>query len=157
MSKEKKYKTTSPGETQEVAREIVEGLLGKNRSNALVLALTGELGAGKTNLTQGVAEALGIRRIITSPTFVIMKRYDITRESPDIFKKYNIKNFYHLDAYRLNTAEELKELGWDEIISSPQNFVAVEWAEKVRDIIPPCAVWVEFKTEGEKKREITVK
>lgn len=156
MSKKKIYKTTSVRQTQQAARDIISRFLSAERSGAFVLALSGELGAGKTHFAQGVAKFFGVGRNITSPTFVIMKRYDIVAENTKLAKLYGIKNLYHFDAYRISAPSELKDLGWEDIASNAQNMVVVEWAEKVKDIIPADAVWVEFKGYNGAKRELTV-
>ena len=125
MSKKKKYNSTSPQETKKIAKEILGDFLPFN-GKSLVLALRGELGAGKTIFAQGVGEYLGISRIINSPTFVIMKRYDISRESKTPKKFKGMHNFYHFDCYRINSSDEILELGWQDIISADGNLVLVE-------------------------------
>lgn len=133
--------STSIEETKEFASSVLQELLDKNRDKALVIGLSGELGSGKTQFTQGVARGLGIKRNITSPTFVIMKRYG---------------NFYHFDCYRLHSPEEIKELGWENIISNPKNIIVVEWAEKIEDIMPADAIRIKFQDLGEGKRELKI-
>src|SRR3989338_4471234 len=83
---------------------------------ALVLSLEGELGAGKTTFTQGFAKGLGVKENPRSPTFVIMRVYEITPLNPPYFKgekRNRFSNFIHIDAYRIST-KDLKVLGWDE-------------------------------------------
>lgn len=96
----------------------------------MILALTGELGAGKTTFVQGFLSGLGVRRRAVSPTFILMRRFG---------------NVYHLDAYRLKEPRELEKIGFKEITADPQNVVLVEWADKVRCLIPRNATWIKFK------------
>jgi len=140
-------------ETQELPGEILKGLSSvKSKKTAAVLALVGELGGGKTTFVQGLAKALGVKEKITSPTFVIMKRFDIK-----ILRYCDIKNLYHIDCYRLNSPDELTALGLDEILKNPKNLIVIEWADKVESLIPKDAILVEFEWIGEEERKIIVK
>jgi tRNA threonylcarbamoyladenosine biosynthesis protein TsaE len=147
--KKREFITKNARETQKLAGEILEDALGvENRKTAAVLALQGELGGGKTTFTQGLAQALGVKEKITSPTFVILRR----------FKIYDLRftNLYHIDCYRLNSSNELTGLGFDEIIKDPKNLIVIEWADKVESLIPSDAVWLEFEWEGEEERKISL-
>ena len=115
-------------------------------SQAMVVALRGELGAGKTTFTQKVGEILGVAENMHSPTFVIMKIYNID------FRGF--KNFIHIDAYRIEKDSELLHLGWEEIISEPENLVFIEWPENVPGLIPENAKRIFFKHVDENTREI---
>ncbi len=115
------------------------------RATATVIALSGELGAGKTTFTQGIAVALGIHEAVTSPTFVIEKVYELENQP--------FKRLMHIDAYRLKDAHELEVLGWKEVILDPSNLVIVEWPERVADIIPKDAIHASFEGSGD-SREI---
>lgn len=109
-------------------------------SQAMVAALQGELGAGKTTFVQGAAKGLGIKEKILSPTFVIMKLYKI------LDTKYKIQRLYHIDCYRIKDEQDLLVLGWKEIVSDPKNLVFVEWPERVRKILPKKTISISFKT-----------
>lgn len=115
---------------------------------AVVLALAGELGSGKTNFVQGFARGLGIEEKITSPTFVLMKRFKI--------KDVRFKNFYHLDCYRIQKPKDILGLGLKEIINNPKNIVAMEWADKIRRALPKNAFWLKLKFVGKNTRKITI-
>ncbi len=129
-----------------IAREIIEKLKAESSNlTASILALSGDLGAGKTTLTQAIAAALGIEDNIVSPTFVIMKLY-----AP----KTGWKQLVHIDAYRLNSAAELEKLGWNELIADPGNLILIEWPEQVPGIIPERAMKVSLKHVSEEEREI---
>ena len=135
--------TSSSTETKKLAEKIVKEILKKRvKKRAFVIGLEGELGSGKTTFIQGFAKGLGIKEKILSPTFVIMKKFN---------------NFYHIDCYRVQRSKELLDLGFKEIISSPQSIVAVEWADKIKGIMPRNTLWINFKFIDEKKRKITLK
>ena len=114
-------------ETQKIAGDFVRDLSPKG-DIATVVGLYGDLGAGKTSFTQGVAKALNISESIVSPTFIIMKFYPVSVGGFD--------NMIHIDAYRLDKPEELLFLNWQEIISNPKNLVLIEWPERVSSIMP---------------------
>lgn len=143
--------TKSAEETKEVAAKIIKEINGvkKERAGALVLALKGDLGAGKTTFAQGLAKELGIKEKILSPTFVIMKHFNILA-----FKHFN--NFYHMDCYRLENAADMSGLGFEEILKNPANLAVIEWAEKIEEILPADTIWLEFEHSGGDKRKITV-
>lgn len=135
--------TENTKETQKVgeilAQEITKSKL--ENKKALVIGLEGELGSGKTTFVQGLANGLKIKERITSPTFVIMKR---------------IGWFYHIDCYRINSPQELIDLGFKEIINQTENLVVIEWAEKVKKNLPKNTYWINFKHFGQDKRRIII-
>ncbi len=139
----------SLAETKAVAQDFLAkiGDLGK-KNIATVVGLHGDLGSGKTTFTQAVAEILGVEDRVTSPTFVIMKKYEITKSGSAW--KYLI----HIDAYRLDKAEELAKLNWQEIIQNPDNLVLLEWPERVAEILPPDLISINFKFIDEATRQI---
>ncbi len=139
-------RTSNLAETCDLARTIIFRLRPKT-TNASILALSGDLGSGKTAFTQGVAQALGISDTITSPTFVIEKIYQVTG-SP-LWKR-----LIHIDAYRLNSGQELLALGFKEITKDPYNIIVIEWPERVADILPPEVQTISFKFINEEIREI---
>ena len=114
-------------ETEKIAKEFLVKISSTSKL-ATVVALSGELGAGKTAFTQAIAKHLGIKRKVNSPTFVVMRRYS--------FKHKNFKNLFHLDAYRLKNEKELLYLGWDDIIADPEHLIFIEWPENVAKIMP---------------------
>jgi tRNA threonylcarbamoyladenosine biosynthesis protein TsaE len=131
-------------ETLIYAETVLKSLTPKKE--ATILALRGDLGSGKTAFTKAVAKILGVKEHITSPTFVIMKRYALR----DLRYAFLI----HIDAYRLETAEELLHLGWEEIVKDPKNLICIEWPERVRGVIPKDAVNIMFRFIDEDSREI---
>jgi len=146
----KKYITTSNKETQKIGKEIagkfLDSVPGKN---AVVIGLKGNLGGGKTTFLQGFANGLGIKEKILSPTFVILKRFEVPG--------FRFKDFYHIDCYRLKDEKDILELGWNEIIADSRNIVAVEWPEKIKKAMPKNAVFMDFKFLDQNKREINFK
>lgn len=111
----------------------------------LVIALVGDLGAGKTTLTKGIGEALGIKRVINSPTFTIMKIYDTTHSK--------IKKLYHLDVYRLTNSESDFEL---EEYFYMDGLTVIEWAHIIDDIIPTNKWEIEIKDLGNTDRLVNL-
>lgn len=136
-----KYETNTPLETTRAGKDFLVRLLVVPHTQALVVGLYGDLGAGKTTFTQAIALGLGVTEIVASPTYVIEKIYKLNN-SP-------FEHFIHFDAYRLEKSAELRALGWDEIIANPKNLVVIEWPEMVADIMPKEHVKVQF-THGAK-------
>ena len=138
-------KSKSVAETERFAQDFVQKLaLGKR---ATVIGLVGDLGSGKTTFVQFAAKALGVTHHVTSPTFVIMKFYKLFTT--------HYKLFIHIDAYRLESAQELLDLGWRDIASDPQNLVLVEWADRVVEALPKDARQISFAFIDENTRDIT--
>jgi len=108
----------------------------------MVFALTGGLGAGKTHWTKGFAAALGAGGDVTSPTFSLVHEY------PARFP------IFHFDFYRLDSADELIGLGWDEYLEAG-GVVVAEWADKFPDLIPPDAVWLAFSVDPDGGRTVS--
>ncbi len=133
--------TESARETQELGKSFADNLKGGE-----ILALTGDLGSGKTTFVQGLAQGLGIPNRIISPTFILVREYDIKG-----------KKFYHVDLYRLegNLEQEIKNLGLEDIWSQEENIVVIEWAEKIKPFLPRTAKWIEFERVDEERRKIT--
>jgi len=116
---------------------------------AEVLGLIGDLGAGKTIFTQGVAEALGITEVVNSPTFVLMKVYNVSSQ------QRAVSRLVHVDAYRLSNSQELKDIGLDEYLGRKDTIVVIEWADKVKELLPKNSMIIEFKLgENENQRVI---
>lgn len=107
-----------------------------------VVLLYGELGAGKTTLTRGMAEYFGIKKTITSPTFTLMNVYRV--ES----KKYKVKRLAHIDTYRLENEKQLIEIGAEDYIGDPETVCVIEWPEKASGLLNGNRVkrvWIEVK------------
>jgi len=136
----KEFFAKNLNDTKKLAKNIADKIRRiKNNKNAVIIALQGDLGAGKTTFVQFFAKAVGIKNKLTSPTFVLMKKY---------------KNLYHIDCYRIRDAKDISALDFKEIISIPQNIVLIEWAEKIKKILPKNTIWLKFKIINEKQRKI---
>ncbi len=138
-------------ELDALAGKILDNLSSPSSGSgqANVLALSGDLGVGKTTFTQLLLKRLGVVEKVTSPTFVILKKYDID------FKNY--KKVWHMDCYRLENVKELEVLDFQEIIKDKESLIIIEWAEKIKGAIPADAFWMNFShggNEGERIIEI---
>ncbi len=136
--------TNSAQETKTWAQNYAQKL-----SNGQVLALNGDLGTGKTTFAQGLALGLGITDIVNSPTYVIMKIY------PSPHK--HIKQLVHIDAYRLQSGTDLETIGVMEYFSQTNTIILIEWAQKIKSILPKSTVFIDFKTINSKQRLINIK
>ncbi|KKU18835.1 MAG: Conserved hypothetical nucleotide-binding protein [Candidatus Nomurabacteria bacterium GW2011_GWA1_46_11] len=140
-----KIKTKNAKETRAFAQKLAKDFVEKR--GPLILALSGDLGTGKTTFTQSFAKALGVKKRILSPTFLIMKRFPL--------KMSNFQNLYHLDAYRIK-APDLKKLNVEDVFKG-QNIVLIEWADRVKEILPKGTIWIRFEHgKGENERQITI-
>ena len=121
-------------------------LLTTNLTPSSFIALSGDLGAGKTTFTKGIGKVLGVKRTINSPTFTIMKNYPTNGFN-------GINQLYHLDVYRLNNSMgdfELEEYFYLDGVT------VVEWCDIISDLIPDDYIRLDFKITDETKREITI-
>lgn len=143
MLEKNTYISHNREETLAYAKKLGESLRGGE-----VIAFYGELGAGKTTFVQGLAQGLGIKETVNSPTFTIMKLYDLEGEK--------IKKFCHIDTYRLNSFQELEDLGVEEYWQDKGTVSAVEWAEKVENMLPLGCIRIKLRSLGEEKREIII-
>jgi tRNA threonylcarbamoyladenosine biosynthesis protein TsaE len=142
-----KYESKNIEETQKIATDFVTGLSPKT-DGATVVGLYGNLGAGKTAFTQCVARTLGVVEKVLSPTFVIMKIYELENQA--------FKHLIHIDAYRMDSSDELAHLGWRDLISDPHNLILIEWPERVADIMPEH-IKINLQTlENETSRSIDI-
>lgn len=130
--------TNSYEETQKLGSDFAQKL-----DSVSVLALYGDLGSGKTTFIQGLAKGLGIKNKIISPTFIIMRSYDI-----------NPKTFYHVDLYRIKDEKDIRDLGLIELMRDPQNLFAIEWPEKIEKSLPEKRINLFFEYIDENKRKI---
>jgi tRNA threonylcarbamoyladenosine biosynthesis protein TsaE len=133
--------TCNADETSALGHSIGEKLHGGD-----ILALSGELGSGKTCFTGGVARGLGVSKDyqITSPTFTLINEYPA---------RYTL---YHFDVYRLDGPSDLDDLGYKEYFSG-NGVVVIEWADKIAQIIPQTAIYINFEYVDENKRAIIIK
>jgi len=149
-----KFITTSYEQTQKIGKKLAKEILNlKKNKNAVVIGLSGNLGGGKTTFIQGFAKGLGIKEKILSPTFVILKRFKITKPKTQNPKSEFI-NFYHFDCYRVKNEKDIIELGFEEVIKNPGNIIAIEWPERVKKVLPQKIIVINFKFTDKNKREV---
>ncbi|MFA6421827.1 MAG: tRNA (adenosine(37)-N6)-threonylcarbamoyltransferase complex ATPase subunit type 1 TsaE [Candidatus Buchananbacteria bacterium] len=135
--------TSSEQKTFEFAKTFAKRLKGGE-----VLCLIGDLGAGKTAFTKGLASGLDVKNIITSPTFVLMKVYSVHHDA--------IKKLAHIDAYRINSGEDLEAIGIDDYFNDKNCVTVIEWADRVKEIWPKNVTKINFKILEGDKRKVTV-
>ena len=135
--------TKSEEATQVFAKKYAETIGGGD-----VIGLIGDLGAGKTVFTRGLAEAFGIKRSVNSPTFTLMKVYKIPK------KESSIKHLVHIDAYRLKNAQELSSIGAEEYFGRVDTVTIIEWADKIKKILPKKTRFIKLKHDKDNKRII---
>jgi tRNA threonylcarbamoyladenosine biosynthesis protein TsaE len=145
----KKIKISSPAGTAKVAGELATKLAARlPGEGALVVALQGELGAGKTTFTKSFLKALGVKENVTSPTFILFRPYPLPSRYKLHVTSYTIA--YHIDCYRLEDPKELLKLGLKEMLKNPKYIVLIEWAERVKKYLPKNIVWISIE-HGKKK------
>lgn len=131
----KKIITQNEAKTRKLGQELAQKISGGE-----VIALEGDLGAGKTVLVQGLAKGLGIKKTVNSPTFVLMKNYQLK------LKKGKIKQLCHVDCYRLDDPEELLAIGINDYLERPDTVCVIEWADKIKKILPKKQIiWIKLK------------
>ena len=133
----------SESQTQKIAQSLAKNLKGGD-----FIALYGDLGAGKTVFTQGVAQALGIKKRVLSPTFVFIRSYPLTINHKPL-------TFYHVDLYRGQTPQDFQSLGLEDVFAD-DSIVVIEWAEKIAEILPKKRIDVTITTVNEKTRRIEI-
>ncbi|HVF69546.1 MAG TPA: tRNA (adenosine(37)-N6)-threonylcarbamoyltransferase complex ATPase subunit type 1 TsaE [Xanthomonadales bacterium] len=122
-----------------------------NLKSGAILALYGDLGSGKTTFVQGLAKGLGIKHKIISPTFIIVRKYEIPKSLI-----LNLKSFYHIDLYRLENETDMKGLGLEEILADKSNIVAIEWPEKIEKFLPKNKIHLNFNYLENNERKIEI-
>lgn len=138
---EKVFFSKDASETEQVAEMLAQGLKGGE-----CLALHGQLGAGKTQFTRGLVRALGgDAQQVSSPTYVLLHIYSTPRLM-----------IYHLDAYRIEGTDDFEQIGFEELLEQG-GIVVVEWASRVRELLPRTHIDVLIETTAENSRRITIR
>ena len=132
------FTTNSPVETEALGDRIAKIL-----TPGTVIAYCGDLGAGKTAFTRGLARGLGYREPVTSPTYTIVNEY-LGGRLP----------LFHFDMYRLGSSDDLWDIGWEDYLERG-GICAVEWSENVEDAME-SAIWIRIEKTGEESRRITI-
>jgi tRNA threonylcarbamoyladenosine biosynthesis protein TsaE len=118
----------------------------KNIRGGEVIALKGELGAGKTAFSKAFLHSAGIKKRINSPTFVLMIPY-----------KKSLKTFYHMDLYRISGYKDIQALGIEDLWNKKNNIFLIEWAEKVKKHLPKNTIFIDFKIKQDNRRQLRIK
>ncbi len=141
--------TKNSAGTQKLASDFARQILkSKPSRKAIVIGLIGDLGSGKTMFAKGFAKSLGIKNTITSPTFVLEKIYKLNS------KKY--EHLIHIDAYRIEKTKEIIDLGFKDLISYPKNIILIEWADRIKNILPNDCIQVNFEHIKKDERKIII-
>jgi tRNA threonylcarbamoyladenosine biosynthesis protein TsaE len=143
--------TKSAEETQKFGQTLADSLMeerAKEKKQPHIFCLYGELGSGKTTFVQGFAKGLGITSRLLSPTFIIVRRYSLN--SSQIF-------FYHIDLYRIKSDTDLIGLGLCEIFSDPSGIICIEWADRLRSLLPKTRTDITFEVFSDVMRNIVVR
>ncbi|MDE2038340.1 MAG: tRNA (adenosine(37)-N6)-threonylcarbamoyltransferase complex ATPase subunit type 1 TsaE [Patescibacteria group bacterium] len=152
----KEIESRSPEETERIAAGWLADIARAHadRDEALVVGLSGHLGAGKTAFVKAVAKALGVSEDVTSPTFVLMKLYDIAPTGA--LEDFPWKRLVHIDAYRLERREELDALEWEKLVADRNGLIMIEWPENVGDPLKEIegSLRISFEAVDEKTRRI---
>jgi len=138
-----KITTNSDQQTHDYGHDFAGKLKGGE-----ILALQGELGSGKTVFAKGLAQGLGVKQTVNSPTFVLMKVYPA--------QSGNIRNLCHIDAYRLSEGRELISIGAGDYLGNQATVSLIEWPERITDYSLAYTYWLAFKHLDEHTRQITV-
>ena len=150
----KKIITNNEKETFKFAEDYAKKLKGGE-----IIGLIGDLGAGKTVFTKGLAKGLGIKETITSPTFVIMKIYKVKNKKLSSLAKSSanirVNCLAHIDAYRINTAEDLEAIGALEYFKNKNTVTVIEWPENIKKILPLSVRYINIKYIDFLKRSIS--
>ena len=131
--------TKTAEETIQLGKKI-----GKMLKPGTVIAMEGTLAAGKTTITKGIAKALGITETITSPTFTLISEYEGNMP------------LYHMDVYRLDSAEDFLNLGVEDMIYDGNGVAIIEWSEKIRSELPKSTITIRLETAENNGRKITI-
>lgn len=151
--------TTRPEETAKIGETLARDLKGQEtlrlrsgqageHAGAIIVCLYGELGSGKTTFASGFAKGLGIASRLLSPTFIIVRRYQVPNTSGFL---------YHLDLYRVGGEKDLQGLGISEILADTGSYVLIEWAEKMEKLLPKECLDVHFRVLQDGTHEITIR
>ncbi len=141
----------STEQTQKIAADLASNLKGGQ-----ILALTGDLGGGKTTFVQGLAKGFRIKKQITSPSFVLVKEYRISKQLTVNSKQQIANKLIHIDLYRLKKIDEVLQKEISEYFK-PENICVIEWAEKIKDALPKNTQWIKFDFVDENRRKIIFK
>lgn len=141
--------TKSAAQTKSIGKKIADSLI-DGREKRRIIALTGNLGSGKTTFAQGFCRGLGIKDRVISPTFILVRKYRISGGLG------GFKDLYHADLYRLegDLKPELESIGLTDFFREENSIILVEWAEKIKEYLPEEALWIRFEYQKDNLRRI---
>ncbi|MBN4046796.1 tRNA (adenosine(37)-N6)-threonylcarbamoyltransferase complex ATPase subunit type 1 TsaE [bacterium AH-315-P07] len=131
--------TASPEQTEALGEALAHAMF-----PGTLIALYGDLAAGKTCLVHGIAQAFEVQEPVSSPTFTIVNEY------------HGTQTLYHIDLYRLTSLEEIQDLGFEEYIDHPEAICIIEWAERADELLPESRVNIRMEHLGEDQRSISI-
>ena len=131
-----------------LVQEVLAELMTTTFEGAAVIALHGDLGAGKTTFVQALGKELGVLEQITSPTFTIMKSYETTA--------VGFEHLVHMDAYRIEALNELRPLRFAEILTTPKTLFCIEWAAKISTALPTNVLHIYLEVASENTRTVRI-
>ncbi|OGH86725.1 MAG: tRNA (adenosine(37)-N6)-threonylcarbamoyltransferase complex ATPase subunit type 1 TsaE [Candidatus Magasanikbacteria bacterium RIFOXYC12_FULL_33_11] len=142
-----KYTTNTTEEMIALGEKIASQLTGGD-----IILLQGELGAGKTTMSKGIAKGLGITDEIVSPTFTLMNVYNVVES-----QKSEVKSIVHIDTYRLENADSLIEIGVEDYLGQPNVITIIEWPEKIKELLNnKKIIEISIVKQSDNNREITI-
>ena len=155
FEKKDHYLSKSPEQTQKIGQFIIDKAVKKSSGAPIAIIMRGDLGAGKTEMTRGIAQYLGVEKVV-SPTFVIYYEYDIPES-----KQLPYDRFVHADLYNITDSEEFKDLGLENYLEK-SSILIFEWGEKLGDLYEifkqkAQVIFVEIGHKSENEREIVIK
>ncbi|MDD2822916.1 MAG: tRNA (adenosine(37)-N6)-threonylcarbamoyltransferase complex ATPase subunit type 1 TsaE [Candidatus Daviesbacteria bacterium] len=139
----RKFITNSAEETQQLAAKLSQEF-----KNGGIITLDGPLGAGKTTFVAGFAKELGIKSKILSPTYILMRQYDLPYEKQ--------AKLFHIDLYRLEDKQEIDSIGLNELFLNPKNIFLIEWAEKLTNLPKTKITKIQFEYLNDTSRQIII-
>ena len=143
-----RYETNSEAATVEAGESFARDVLGR----PVVVALRGELGAGKTHFVKGIAAFFGIdARELTSPTYALVNEFECVSHADQV------QRLYHLDCYRFERADELRELGVEEYLAPQRAVTVIEWPERIEQLLPAARIEICIEVTSATHREILVR
>ena len=144
---QKIYRISAISDLNILTKDLVSDFL----KPGMVLALIGDLGAGKTTFVQSLAECLGVSDDVTSPTFVLYQSYELPMQI------HGIHRIHHLDLYRLETIQDVLEIGIEELMDDNEAIICIEWADKISSFLPGDTVYLSINQTEDNMRLIEIK
>ncbi len=150
LGMEKDFQIKKITDWEVLATSLIKSLIARPVNQAVVIALVGDLGAGKTTFTQILGRLLGVSEKINSPTFNIMKIHALPESVG------NFTSLVHLDVYRFESETELTPLNFATYLKAPEHLVVIEWADKIAKALPLNTITLKFTHLDNEERQVTV-